>query len=133
VRARAPNSWDRISKASTASDVGTPACEGSLGAYTVSIISRPSREVSLITRIWNGGRCFSALIRRRYPSRFANSAPEIPSSRTTEALVDGPAAALGLLSRVFDLARDGARLLDDAGLVAALAGVDRGNHGVTRG
>ena len=30
--------------------------------------------------IWNGGRGFSAFIRRRKPGRFANSAPEMPSS-----------------------------------------------------
>ena len=49
-----------------------------------SIASRPSRDSSDMISTWNGGRGFSAFIRRRALAACVNSAPLIPSSMKTD-------------------------------------------------
>jgi len=93
----------------------------------VSIAWRPSLDSSDMISKWKAGRGFKASINRRNPGRVANSAPEIPSStNTTPSSTAQPLRAP--YWRACSTCRHGLRLIGDAGLIGAPAGVDRSNH-----
>ena len=75
-----------------------------------------------------GGPRLERVHQPRKPGRRWNSAPEMAVIRIDVRLVDRPTLPHGIGARVLDLARDGLRLVRDAGLVLALAGVDGGDH-----